>query len=181
MMSEGSVASNVRRTCVEGGLRRLCPAKRALGGLLSVSASDGQVRVLGELELFEGCNDEQLVAISRLVTTTDFSPGDTLCRQGVRGQDFFVIVDGEATVIIDGADVGTMGPGCGFAEIALLTPEGRRTATVTAATPMTVLVMDRAGFAELLDIAPIVARGLLQDSATDLARTARSRRIVASP
>jgi CRP-like cAMP-binding protein len=148
---------------------------------VSVSADDGQVRVLGELGLFEGCDDEQLGGIARLVTITQFRPGDTLCRQGVVGQDFFVIVDGDASVMIDGAEVGALRPGCGFAEIALLAPEGRRTATVTAATPMTVLVMDRVEFAELLDIAPIVARGVLQDSASDLARTARSRRIVASP
>jgi CRP-like cAMP-binding protein len=137
--------------------------------------------VLGELGLFEGCSAEQLSGIARLVTITDLSPGDTLCRQGMVGHEFFVIVDGEATVIIDGIDVGTMGPGCGFGEIALLTPEGRRPATVTAATPMTVLVLERVEFAELLDIAPILARGVLQDTATDLAPTARSRRIVASP
>ena len=92
-----------------------------------------------------------------------------------------MIVEGEAVVKIDGVDVGTMGPGCGFAEIALLAPEGRRTATVTAATPMTLVVFDRGEFASLLETAPITARRVLQDSASDLARTARSRRIVASP
>lgn len=92
-----------------------------------------------------------------------------------------MIVEGEAVVKIDGVDVGTMGPGCGFAEIALLAPEGRRTATVTAATPMTLLVLDRGEFASLLETAPITARRVLQDSASDLARTARSRRVVASP
>jgi CRP-like cAMP-binding protein len=97
------------------------------------------------------------------------------------GREFFVIVEGEAVVMIDGIEMGTMGPGCGFAEIALLAPEGRRTATVTAATPMTLVVLDRVEFAELLDIAPVIARRVLQDSASSLAHTARSRRVVASP
>jgi CRP-like cAMP-binding protein len=137
--------------------------------------------VLGELALFEGCSPDQLVAIASFVAITDSSSGDTLCRQGTIGREFFLIVEGEAVVMIDGIEVGTMGPGCGFAEIALLTPEGRRTATVTAVTPMTLLVLDRVEFASLVETAPIIARRALQDSASDLARTARSRRIVASP
>ena len=148
---------------------------------MSVSADDGQVRVLSELGLFEGCSPDQLGFLASFVSITEYATGDTLCRQGTVGQEFFVVVEGEAVVMIDGVEVGTMGRGCGFAEVALVTPEGRRTATVTAATPMTLLVLDRVEFAELLDTAPIVARRVLQDSASSLARTARSRRIVASP
>ena len=137
--------------------------------------------MLGDLELLAGCSPDQLGSIASFVAITGSSPGDTLCRQGSVGREFFVIAEGEAVVEIDGVEVGTLGPGCGFAEIALLTPEGRRTATVTAATPMTLLVLDRVEFASLLETAPVIARRVLQDSASDLARTARSRRIVASP
>ena len=148
---------------------------------MSVSADDGQVRVLSELGLFEGCTPDQLGALASFVSITEYAVGDTLCRQGMVGREFFVVVEGEAVVMIDGIEVGTMGPGCGFAEIALLAPEGRRTATVTAATPMTLLVLDRVEFAELLDLAPVIARRVLQDSASSLAHTALSRRVVASP
>jgi CRP/FNR family transcriptional regulator, cyclic AMP receptor protein len=148
---------------------------------LSGFAEDGDARVLGDLALFAGCSPEQLHRIASLTTITDVSPGRTLCRQGAPGREFFAVVDGEATVTIDGTDVGTMGSGCGFGEIALLTPEGRRTATVTAATAMTLVVLNRVQFAQLFDVAPVVARRILQDSATRLARNARSRRIVASP
>ena len=148
---------------------------------MSVSADDGQVRVLSELGLFEGCSPDQLGSLASFVSITEDAVGDTLCRQGMVGREFFVVVDGEAVVMIDGIEVGTMGPGCGFAEIALLAPEGRRTATVTAATRMTLLVLDRVEFAELLDLAPVIARRVLQDSASSLAHTALSRRVVASP
>jgi len=148
---------------------------------VSVSADDGQVRVLGELGLFDGCSPDQLGSLASFVSITEYALGDTLCRQGTVGREFFVIVEGEAAVTIDGVEVGTMGSGCGFAEIALLAREGRRTATVTAATPMTMLVLDRVEFAQLLDIAPVVARRVLQDSASSLAHTALSRRVVASP
>jgi CRP/FNR family transcriptional regulator, cyclic AMP receptor protein len=142
---------------------------------------DGSARVLGDFALFAGCSPDQLRRIASLTTMTEVSPGRMLCRQGAPGREFFVVVEGEATVTIDGKDVGTMGPGCGFGEIALLTPDGRRTATVTAATAMTLVVLNRVEFAALLEIAPVVARRILQDSASRLARDARSRRIVASP
>ena len=145
---------------------------------MSDFTKDGDTRVLRDLALFAGCSEEQLRRIASVTIVTRVSPGRTLCRQGAPGREFFVVVEGEATVTIDGTDVGTMGPGCGFGEIALLTPEGRRTATVTAATAMTLVVLNRVEFAALFDVAPVVARRILQDSAT---RDARSRRIVASP
>lgn len=142
---------------------------------------DGKTRVLGDLALFAGCSPGQLRRIASLTTIIDASPGRTLCRQGAPGREFFVVVEGEATVTIDGTDAGTMGPGCGFGEIALLTPKGRRTATVTAATAMTLVVLSRGEFAALFDAAPSVARRILQDSTARLARDALSRRIAASP
>jgi CRP-like cAMP-binding protein len=148
---------------------------------LSDFRHDGKTRVLGDLALFAECSEEQLHRMASVTTIIDVSPGRALCRQGARGREFFVVVQGEATVTIDGTDVGTMGAGCGFGEIALLTPEGRRTATVTAATVMTLVVLSRVEFAALIDAAPTVARRILQDSVARLARDAPSRRIVASP
>jgi CRP-like cAMP-binding protein len=148
---------------------------------LSDFTKDGDTRVLRDLALFAGCTQEQLRRIASVATITNVSPGRTLCHQGAPGREFFVVVKGEATVTIDGTDVGTMGPGCGFGEIALLSPEGRRTATVTSATAMTLVVLNRVEFAALFDATPVIARRILQDSAARLARDARSRRIVASP
>ena len=143
--------------------------------------ADERRRALGNLPLFAGCSPWQLRRIAHLTSTEDAVPGRVLCRQGDPGDRFFVVLEGEATVTIDRADVATMGPGCGFGEIALLTAHGRRTATVTAATPMTLLALDRDDFAVLLDVAPVVAHRILRDATIRLARDARSRRIVASP
>jgi CRP-like cAMP-binding protein len=148
---------------------------------LSDFTHDGDTRVLRDLALFAGCSEEQLRRIASVTIITRVSPGRMLCRQGAPGREFFVVVEGEATVTIDGTDVGTMGPGCGFGEIALLSPVGRRTATVTSATAMTLVVLNRVEFAALFDATPVIARRILQDSAARLARDARSRRIVASP
>ena len=63
-----------------------------------------------------------------------------------------MVVDGEATATVDGDEVGTIGAGGFFGEMALL-DGAERVATVTATTPMKVLVLDRHDFNEMLSIA----------------------------
>jgi CRP/FNR family transcriptional regulator, cyclic AMP receptor protein len=122
-------------------------------------------------ELFAACSRGELELIERLATLTDVKRGSELCRQGEMGQTFFVVVKGEATVSVDGAEFARLGPGCGFGEVALLTPRGRRIATVTAATPMTLIVFSRPEFATLMVEVPRVARGVLQESRRRLRQT----------
>lgn len=68
------------------------------------------------------------------------SPGVNLTGEGASGYEFFVLRDGTATVTVDGTEVRTLGPGDFFGELALL-GDGRRTATVTTASPARVLVL----------------------------------------
>jgi len=56
------------------------------------------------------------------------------------GVGFFVIVDGTATVTVDGKNVATLGAGAHFGELALLT-ESVRTATIVAETRLACLVI----------------------------------------
>lgn len=56
------------------------------------------------------------------------------------GVGFFIIVDGEAGVSVDGTEVAKLGPGDHFGELTLVSNEAR-TATVTALTPVRCLVM----------------------------------------
>ncbi len=75
----------------------------------------------------------------------EFSTGERIMKEGDPGDDFYLIVDGEADVDIGGTVVKRLGPGEYFGEIALLfdTP---RTATVTAVSPLRVLRFDGAHF-----------------------------------
>jgi len=64
-----------------------------------------------------------------------FDAGDKIASEGATGIGFFIIDDGEATVSVHGADVGTLKHGDHFGEVALI-DDGARTATITAKTPL---------------------------------------------
>jgi MFS family permease len=73
-------------------------------------------------------------------------PGDTtIIRQGDAGTEFFVLLDGTAAVIVDGAPVGHLTAPASFGEIALLHDEPRA-ATVTAVTECRLGVIGRPAF-----------------------------------
>jgi CRP-like cAMP-binding protein len=141
---------------------------------------EGRARELARVDIFAGCTHSQrrrIAAFAKLVTV---HPGRTLCRQGITGREFFVILDGEVTVTVDNTAVATLGPGCGFGEVTLLTPNGRRSATVTATTSMTTLVLERTAFAAFLEAAPSVGRGVLQESTRRLATLSHPKGLAAS-
>jgi CRP-like cAMP-binding protein len=84
-----------------------------------------------------------------------------LAHQGSPGREFYVILDGKASVSIDGSEVATLGPGDFFGEMALL-DQGPRVATVMASTPMEVAVLDPREFSTLIEEHPGVARKVLK-------------------
>jgi CRP-like cAMP-binding protein len=87
--------------------------------------------------------------------------GDVLCSEGDIGREFFVIVDGETHVTAKGKDLGIRGSGDFIGEIALL-EDTRRTATVTAKSPLRVFVLTREDFRSLVRENPTVERKVMQ-------------------
>lgn len=122
---------------------------------------DQKVTTLKQSPLFEGLSRKQLVQLARLTDDIDVPAGTVLCEQGRRGQEFFVIIEGEATVTRGGKAVATIGSGDFFGEIALL-EHVVRTATVTAATPLRFFVVSDRAFQAVLDTDPTVERKVLR-------------------
>jgi len=118
----------------------------------------GHRRRVSDLELLADCPRDQLDRTESLTATVHVCPGRTLWRPGRSDRQFLVVIDGEATVTVDGVDVATLGSGCGFGPVVVVTPDGRREATVVAATPMTLLVLHRGQLHTLIREAPVVAR-----------------------
>lgn len=97
--------------------------------------------LLSKVDFFKGCTERQVDEIARLVSSRELSAGEVLCRQGDHESDVFVLVDGEAKVEIDGKQIATVGTGEVVGELSM-ERGGHRTATLTALTPMRVLVLD---------------------------------------
>ena len=76
-----------------------------------------------------------------------FTAGESIVTQGADAKGFYVIEDGTVEVFVDGTLRREQGPGEYFGEIALLRG-GPRTATVRAATDVTVLAVERDDFLE---------------------------------
>lgn len=93
------------------------------------------IETLRAVPLFAGCNDEELERIGSVFKQRRFPRGETVIKQGSGAAAFFVIDSGEATVLVDGREQRTMGPGEHFGEMALI-DAGTRTATVLAATDL---------------------------------------------
>ncbi len=119
---------------------------------------------LAELELFVHCTRDQLARIDRLGTRISTAPGCVLVREGSKAKEFYVVIDGHATVSVESRAIHALCPGQSFGEIGLL-GQRDRLATVTAATPMTLLVLDPPEFLDLLEAAPPVAVALLRSHA----------------
>jgi CRP-like cAMP-binding protein len=118
--------------------------------------------------MFVGCTADELEEIDRLTDEVHVEAGRTVIRQGDLGQEFALIVEGEAEILKDGVVVATIGPGTYFGEVALL-DSVTRTASVVAKTDLVLEVIDRRGFNTLLDDLPRLSRSILKGLAHRLA------------
>ena len=88
--------------------------------------------------------------------------------------EFFVLLDGTATVRRGGRKVNTLGPGDFFGEIALVS-RSPRTATVTTTSPARLLVITDGRFRTLLEHSPRIQLRILEALADRLAEAGAGR------
>jgi CRP-like cAMP-binding protein len=113
---------------------------------------------LRTIPLFEGLSTKDRERLATWTDEVEVEPGTRLVDQGAFPHEFFVIVDGSAGVTVDGAPVAYLGSGDFFGEIALLEQQ-RRTATVTATSPLRAVVMHARDFAAMeLSMPEVAAR-----------------------
>ncbi|MGI8755244.1 MAG: Crp/Fnr family transcriptional regulator [Acidimicrobiales bacterium] len=120
---------------------------------------------LAEIPMFSSLSQKDLGRIAKASNEVTIAPEQVLVDQGDAGREAYVIIDGTATVKRNGRKVGNLGPGDAIGEMALL-DHGPRTATVTADTAMTALVLTAREFGGVLEEVPAVAHKILAQLAS---------------
>jgi CRP/FNR family cyclic AMP-dependent transcriptional regulator len=116
---------------------------------------------LAEVPLFSACTRKDLEKISRASDEVQVKAGRVLVEEGRPGHEFFLILEGNATVRRGKRKVADLGPGQYFGELSLL-DRGPRTASVVADTDMRVLVLGQREFLGVLDDVPGLAYKILR-------------------
>lgn len=81
------------------------------------------VDTLAGISLFADLGAAELTSIAHVVDERRFADGERILRQGISGSAFYLILEGEATIRLDGKDYGTLGRGDFFGEISILLGE----------------------------------------------------------
>jgi CRP/FNR family cyclic AMP-dependent transcriptional regulator len=130
-----------------------------------MASRDKHLEHLAEIPLFSALSKRDLQRIAKASNEIQREAGTVLVDQGDAGREAFVIIEGSATVKRNGRKVGTLGPGDAIGELSLL-DHGPRTATVSADTTITLLVLSAREFAGILEEVPGLAQKLLAQLAT---------------
>merc|ERR1711872_669197 len=110
---------------------------------------------LSKVSILENLDKWERLTVADALEATSFDDGDVVVTQGESGNDFFIIVDGSASVTQfrnegeDSQEVGVLGPSDYFGEIALML-DRPRAATVTAVGPLKCVKLDRGRFERVL-------------------------------
>jgi CRP-like cAMP-binding protein len=116
---------------------------------------------LAAFALFADLSTPELEAIAHTFEEELFPQGQRVLRQGFSGSSFYVILDGEAEVRIDGKERARLGRGDFFGEVSIILQESP-SADVIALTPLRCLALPGPLLQEWLLSKPTVALRMLQ-------------------
>jgi CRP-like cAMP-binding protein len=108
---------------------------------------------------------KELDKLAQTMAERDVPAGKEVVTQGNGGVAFFLILDGHATVLVDGEERRQLGPRDAFGEIALIIPDLPRTSTVRADTDLRLAALTAWNFKPFVLKHPDVAWALLETMA----------------
>jgi CRP/FNR family transcriptional regulator, cyclic AMP receptor protein len=111
--------------------------------------SNPKAEALGRVPLFSRCSRKELEFLASRTDEVDLKANHTLIKQGSPSDSFYVLLEGEATVNVDGKERPSLRAGDFFGEISML-DRGPATATVVTTTPVRAMVMSHAQFRDAI-------------------------------
>jgi CRP-like cAMP-binding protein len=139
-----------------------------------MATSDELSDAIASMTLFADLSTPQLARVVHTFEERFFPDGERILRQGLRGSGFFVILEGEASVVIDGQARATLARGDFFGEVSILLGEPP-VADVVALRPLRCLVLDGPSVEGFLVDHPRVMYRMLQAQARRLRNANRWR------
>jgi CRP-like cAMP-binding protein len=98
------------------------------------------IDTIASFALFADLPSPRLEAVVHLFEEVVFSDGEKILRQGLTGSGFYVILDGEAAIVVDGTERARLGRGEFFGEVSIILGESP-IADVVATRPLRCLVL----------------------------------------
>jgi CRP-like cAMP-binding protein len=123
-------------------------------------------RVLAQVPIFSGLSRRHLGRVASVTTHQHRLAGEAIVKAGTPGDAFYVVLDGAASVELPDGPI-RLEAGTFFGEMAII-DGAPRSATVTAATDLVLLVLPRDRFLGVLESEPSVALALLATLAARL-------------
>jgi CRP-like cAMP-binding protein len=139
-----------------------------------MATRDEIVDQIAGFALFADLTTPQLDRIAHMFEEEVFPEGARVLRQGLSGSAFYVVLDGEAAVVIDGQQRATLGRGDFFGETSILLGEPPTADIVAGRTLRTLVLAGPSVKAFLLDN-PTVTYRMLQAQSRRLRNANRWR------
>jgi CRP/FNR family cyclic AMP-dependent transcriptional regulator len=111
--------------------------------------SDPKIGAMARVPLFARCSRKQLEFLASRTDEVSVAARETLIKQGNPADAFYLLLDGEASVQVDGRDRPALRGGDFFGEISML-DRGPATATVVTTTPVRLMVMSHMQFRDAI-------------------------------
>jgi CRP-like cAMP-binding protein len=132
-----------------------------------MAGTDQVVDTLAAFTMFADLSRPQLESVAHVFEEAWFPEGQKILRQGLTGSGFYVILEGECAIDVDGTRRSTLTRGDFFGEVSVLLGEPP-SADVVALTPVRCLVVAGARVEDFLVANPRVMFRMLQAQARRL-------------
>ena len=136
--------------------------------------ADEYLKQLAKVPMFRALSKRDLALVKRNAEDHKIRAGESLVKEGARGHEFFIIIDGRASVRRKGKKIGTVGPGDYFGELALLDPAPRN-ASVVADSYLSPGAAVQLALPRILESAPTVRAQLRERIARNRSALAAAR------